>query len=238
MSWLPLRIPLHCKVKARKVIFSVGFWEMRSNPRLWSLAHTRRGSQRWCRFRKIHILGFKNIFQDLNFLRQMVEDDNQFLEVENWSKYKISKTKTNSIQIDQTKTRWLHLEQNSLGGWWSSGWRAPAERWTTIRFFKKNFFKKSIWNFLSGEWLPMQWTAALFQSSPNSSSRKSAGKRGNLKLDWNICYRWKSYTAPEKTVLMTNVQVREPWISWWWPPCRTVSSNSSKGLRTSTAGCW
>ena len=50
---------------------------------------------------------FQIFFQDLNFLRQMVEDDNQFLEVEkeNRSKYKIAKTKTNSIQIDQTKTR-------------------------------------------------------------------------------------------------------------------------------------
>ena len=50
---------------------------------------------------------FQKYFQDLNFLRQMVEDDNQFLEVEkeNRSKYEIAKTRTNSIQIDQTKTR-------------------------------------------------------------------------------------------------------------------------------------
>ena len=50
---------------------------------------------------------FQKYFQDLNFLRQMVEDDNQFLEVEqeNRSKYEIAKTKTNLIQIDKTKTR-------------------------------------------------------------------------------------------------------------------------------------
>ena len=122
--------------------------------------------------------GFKNIFRISTFWGRWLRMTTSF---SRWKK-KIDQNmrlqKQEQTQIDQTKTRWLLLERNSLGGWWSSGWRAPAERWTTIRF-KKNFFKKSIWNFLSGEWLPTQWTAALFRSSPNSSSRKSAGKTGH-----------------------------------------------------------
>ena len=180
MSWLPLRIPLHCKVKTRKIIFSVGFLEMRSNPRLWSLAHTRRGSQRWCRFRKIHILGFKNIFRISTFwgrwLRMTTSfsrwkkkiDQNMILQKQEQTLYKLTKQKLGDCSWNGTRLegyealdeeRRKNIEQ--LSGW------------------TKNFFKKSIWNFLSGEWLPTQWTAALFRSSPNSSSRKSAGKTGH-----------------------------------------------------------
>ena len=115
MSWLPLRIPLHCKVKTRKIIFSVGFLEMRSNPRLWSLAHTRRGSQRWCRFWEIHILGFKNIFRISTFwgrwLRMTTSfsrwkkkiDQNMILQKQEQTLYKLTKQKLGDCTWNRTR---------------------------------------------------------------------------------------------------------------------------------------
>ena len=39
---------------------------------------------------------------------------------------------------------------------------------------------------VSGAWLPTQWTAALFQSSPSLSSRKSAGETRDWRQAWTI----------------------------------------------------
>ena len=71
----------------------------------------------------------------------MVEDDNQFLEVEEEEKLK--------CRIYFQKTRSLHLEQSLPGGWWSCGWKVPGGRWTTIRF--------SILNSQAGSIQTFQW---------------------------------------------------------------------------------
>jgi len=117
MSWLPLKIPEHCKI-----VVSCTYEE--GNPAL---------------------------MQDLIFLRQMFEDDNQFLEV----------TALGSELSWRVMQLWMKSAGRSLNNF---QWRVVA-------------------NALDSCSLPI-FCKLVFQE---------------------VC-RWKSYSSPEKTVLMTNVQ--------------------------------
>jgi len=117
MSWLPLKIPPHCKI-----VVSCTYEE--GNPAL---------------------------MQDVNFLRQLFEDDNQFLEVTALG----------------TELSWTVMKL----------WMASAGR------SLNNFQWRVVANALD------QCTLPIF-----------------CKLVFQEVCRWKSYSAPAKTVLMTNVQ--------------------------------
>merc|ERR1711971_1291534 len=117
MSWLPLKIPPHCKI-----VVSCTYEE--GNPAL---------------------------MQDVNFLRQLFEDDNQFLEVTALG----------------TELSWTVMKL-----WMDSAGRSL-----------NNFQWRVVANALD------QCTLPIF-----------------CKLVFQEVCRWKSYSAPAKTVLMTNVQ--------------------------------
>ena len=117
MSWLPLKIPPHCKI-----VVSCTYEE-----------------------------GKPALMQDLNFLRQMLEDDNQFLEV----------TALGSKLAWRVMKLWMESAGRTLNNY---QWRVVA-------------------NALDACTLPI-FSKLVFQE---------------------VC-RWKSYSDPEKTVLMTNVQ--------------------------------
>ena len=91
------------------------------------------------------------LMQDLKFLRQMIEDDNQFLEV----------TALGSELAWRVMKLWMKSAGRTLNNY---QWRVVANAMDscTLPIFSKLVFQE-------------------------------------------VC-RWKSYTAPEKTVLMTNVQ--------------------------------
>jgi hypothetical protein len=117
MSWLPLKIPDHCKI-----VVSCTYEE--GNPTL---------------------------MQDVNFLRQMFEDDNQFMEV----------TALGTELAWSVTQMWMDSAGRSLNNF---QWRVVA-------------------NALDNCSLPI-FGKLVFQE---------------------VC-RWKSYSEPAKTVLMTNVQ--------------------------------
>ena len=117
MSWLPLKIPLNCKI-----VVSCTYEE-----------------------------GKKASMQDLNFLRQMIEDDNQFQVV----------TALGQELAGIVMKLWMKSAGRTLNNY---QWRVVANAMDscTLPIFSKLVFQE-------------------------------------------VC-RWKSYSAPEKTVLMTNVQ--------------------------------
>ena len=161
----------------------------------------RRENQLWCRFwTHPPSMVFNSLsFRISTFWGRWLRMTTSFLR---WDK----KVKVRS-KLAKLKTRSPHLEQNSPGGWWSCGWKALAERWTTIRFSTEIS--------LQGINLKLPVARGCQRNGQlHSSNLLQACLPGSLQVRietrrWEkTIYRWKSYTAPEKTVLMTNVQVR------------------------------
>ena len=105
----------------------------------------------------------------------MVEDDNQFLEVRD-KKIKEHCTFATTKKLGHCAWNRACLEGDEAV---DEKRRQDAEQLSGSQMKPSS---RDQFKVLSGAWLPMQWTAALFQSSPSLSSRKSAG----MTRDWRL----------------------------------------------------
>ena len=211
--------------------------------RLWSRAHMRRENQRWCRFWTHPLSYVVNTSQHIHHLMlstrfnlgsQLSEADGRGWQPVSWGRRRRKNWSAKYIFKKLGHCTWNRacLEGDEAV---DEKCREDAEQLSGSQFsFKLDQFK-----LFSGAWLPTQWTAALFQSSPSLSSRKSAG--GTLEIgrqEFNQpSDQMEELHCSREDCPHDQCSGRELWTLWWLH-CRTVSSSSSRGLRTNMDGCW